>query len=475
MAIRADPGSYRDPDGGVFFDDGRVRRWMRDPEGFYRRVVEDGTIEPFVTSGRLVGTRLLPGGEELAEAVSRFGEDCSFFEHDLVPFLSFPHEWSPQMLRAAGDLTLDLQSELLDRGLSLKDATPYNVQFRGASPVFIDFGSLEPESGDGVWIAYNQFCQNFLYPLMAWDAGFRGLPGLFLSRLDGLPFAETVRALGWRPAWRYRAILDYLIPAVFQSLERRGVDPSKKVGRERRKIASSASLQQSTVRRLRKILSRIRLDQGRTTWSDYATSHSYLAEEHERKKAFVAACLDRARAKRVLDLGANTGDFSAVAAAGGRSVVAADLDEACVDALFTRFRTAGTNILPLRLNAANPSPSIGWRNRERGSFLERAEGSFDAVLALALVHHLLVTERAPLSQVAALFTQLAPTVAIVEYVGPNDRMFLELTRLRRESYESVTPDSFEAAFAPDWSVADTLPFADPERSMDRCLYLFERR
>ena len=116
------------------------------------------------------------------------------------------------MLRGAGELTLDLQEGLLSKGFSLKDATPYNVQFRGVKPVFLDFGSLELESGDGVWIAYNQ--------LMVWDAGFRGLPGMFLSRLDGPPFEETVRALGWKPAWRYGAILDYLLPMALSKLDR---------------------------------------------------------------------------------------------------------------------------------------------------------------------------------------------------------------------------------------------------------------
>ena len=475
MAIRADPGSHRDPDGGVFFDEGRVRRWMRDPEGFYRGLVENGTIEPFVESGRLVGTRVV-APRDLSEPASKFAEQCSFFEHDRVPFLSYPYEWSPAMLRGAGELTLDLQEGLLSKGLSLKDATPYNVQFRGVKPVFLDFGSLEPESGDGVWIAYNQFCQNFIYPLMVWDAGFRGLPGMFLSRLDGLPFEETVRALGWKPAWRYGAILDYLLPVALSKLERRGFDPSKSVSRDRPKIDHSAEIQKGTVRRLRKILSHMKLDHGRTTWSHYATTHSYLKDEHEKKKAFVAEALVKSGAKRVLDLGANTGDFSRVAAEGeGREVVAADLDEVCLDELFLRAREDGANIQPVRLNAANPSPSIGWRNRERSSFLDRAAGHFDAVLALALVHHLLVTERVPLAEVAGLFDQLAPREAVVEYVGPGDRMFLEITRLRRESYASVTRESFEAAFADRWTVVDKLPFEDLDRKMDRCLYHFKRR
>lgn len=453
MSATPEPGSYRDPDGGVFYESGAVRRRLRDAGGFYRGLLERDVVRGLLDSGRLVGTRLHAAGDE------------AVFEHERVPFVTYPCEWSPRMLRAAGRLTLELQEELLGAGLSLKDATPYNVQFRGGAPVFIDFGSIEPASEDGVWIAYNQFAQNFLYPLMAWDAGRRDLPGLFLSRLDGLPFAELRRAAGLAPAWRYGAILDYLLPAVLAG--------GKPPARERPKTAASLAVQKATARRLARLLGRLRLEHGRSAWSDYVATQSYSEGELESKKKFVAGALTGAGARRVLDLGANTGDYAFLAAATGAAVVAAEPDEACLDAMWEKARARGADVLPLRLNAANPTPAFGWRNRERRSFLERAAGQFDAVLALALVHHLLVTERVPLPEIAALLGALGPRTLVVEYVGPEDRMFRELTRLRRESYAHVTREAFEAAFS-GWKGGERLDLRDPGRGMDRTLYRFTK-
>jgi len=225
--------------------------------------------------------------------------------------------------------------------------------------------------------------------------------------------------------------------------------------------------------RLRRFFDRIRLARGASRWTDYGKSCSYSHENYSQKKEFIETFFRCHRVEKVLDLGCNTGDFSLLAAEQGADVVALDSDPYCVDHLYRRSKDRRAPILSLCIDIANPSPSIGWFNRERPSFLDRVNGQFDCVFALALIHHLLIYNRIPLPQIVDFLRHCASRFVFVEYVGPSDRMFQELLRYRTESYSDFNRAKFEAIMSSRFSIIRKAEVVDPKQSMDRCLYLME--
>jgi SAM-dependent methyltransferase len=198
---------------------------------------------------------------------------------------------------------------------------------------------------------------------------------------------------------------------------------------------------------------------------------SYSSEQFAEKEKFVAECLREFAPKRLLDVGANTGHFSAMAARGGGSVVAIDGDAAVTGGIWRRAREEKLDILPLVVNLAQPTPALGWRNRECPSFLERAAGAFDFVLMLAVIHHMLATERVPLDEIASLAADLTSDLALIEFVGPGDPMFRRLSRGRDELYAYLTVELFEQIVAERFHIVRKHRVTGAERT----LYLLRKR
>ena len=149
--------------------------------------------------------------------------------------------------------------------------------------------------------------------------------------------------------------------------------------------------------------------------------------------------------KTVWDLGANTGIFSRVAARTGAYVISSDIDPAAVEVNYRQVKENNEqNMLPLVLDLTNPSPAIGWNNRERDSFLQR--GPVDAVLALALVHHLAIANNVPLDRVAEFFATCGEWL-IVEFVPKSDSQVQKLLRSRVDIFSEYTRSDFEKAFS----------------------------
>jgi len=473
MRITSDPGSYKDPSGGVFYYKDKVCRWVADDTNqFYQNLVKSNLFQDLIQSKYFVPTSQIDPNHD--ECISnQYGNDATYFEHERIKFISFPYEWPASMILDAAIHTLDLQIILLQKELSLKDATPYNIQYHHAQPLFIDLCSLENASQNGIWIAYNQFCQTFLYPLLMFQFGSTTLRSIYLTHLNGLTLDETVQSLGSRPIWKYGLMFDYAIPALMTKFENLGMPISKKTVSVSRTFENSIEIQLHTVRRLRRFLDRIRLARGVSKWAEYRKSCSYSDENYSQKKEFIESVLRSHHIKNVLDLGCNTGDISMLAAKKGLDVVALDSDPHCVDHLYRRSKDDHAPILSLCIDIANPSPSIGWFNRERPSFLDRVNGQFDCVFALALIHHLLIYNRTPLPQIVDLLRHCTSRFLIVEYVGPSDRMFQELLRYRSETYNDFTRGRFEVIMSQHFSIIRNEEIVDPVRAMDRCLYLME--
>jgi 2-polyprenyl-3-methyl-5-hydroxy-6-metoxy-1,4-benzoquinol methylase len=444
--------SFRDPAGRLFVVQGRIVRAINAAGAQdFNAFMASSAARKLTDGGQLVRSHVLNSRVALDmvhKAFQRNGFDESdaalFVEHEKIEFPSYPHEWSPGMLFQAGCLTLDVAEEILPEGFGLKDATPHNILFRGPEPVFIDLLSFERrDHGDPTWLPYGQFVRTFLLPLLL-NKHFRvPLDQIFLSRRDGVEPEEVYRYCGALQRLRPPFLTLASIPTW---LAAKSNQTNPKIY-QKRSLANKEKAQfilRSVLRQLRRTLRRLDPGGGRkSSWSDYMISDCNYSEEHfAAKHAFVERAMGEFSPKHVLDVGCNTGHFSALSAKHGARVLAIDYDPEVVDQVY-RNASKQHNILPLVVNLTRPSPGVGWRNRECRSFLERARGSFDAVLILAVMHHMLVTEGIPLTEIIELSAELTTNLLVIEFIAPEDIMFRRLTRGRDALYSNLTPAIFE--------------------------------
>ena len=443
IAAAAGARSFRDPDATLVEHDGRLIRAVRGHalESF-RRMLEDPVVRKWMDDGRLVRTRPLARIETPPQLVDFDGE-C--FEHERLPFVSQPAEWAPEMLAAAGMLTIDLARALLGRGWQLKDATPANVLFRNAEPVFVDLPSIVArEPGNCLWIARHQFETTFLLPLIA--AVEAGLPVSWTlsNPVAGLSHESLAGILGGRRWLKPRLWRSVALPAALAAKAAAGhaVPRTLKASSEEQARYILGRSYAALVRQLERCV--VTLAARSSHWHRYtATRRHYGSSDLEAKRTFVADAITSARPRRTLDIGANTGEFSEVAAVQG-DVVALDIDERSVAAIWERARAKRLPILPLVGNFGRPTPALGWRNRELESLLARAAGGFDLVLMLAVVHHLRVTEGVPVAEQFDAVASITRRHLLVEYVPVTDPMFAAIARGREPLYADCLRPEFEA-------------------------------
>ena len=427
-----------------------------------RDLAREGVLDLLRDDGLLVGTRFVDDEGLRAALAAENPPFRDFLTHDRIEPLSYPYEWSVSMLADAAVLTLDLQERLIEHGLSLKDATAFNVQFQGAQPVFIDVTSIEKPARRDIWPALGQFGSMFTFPLMlavheGWD-----LRSYFLANPSGLPVERVARILGRTGRSRPRAWLDVTLPNL---LSRRRVGEQLDVNEVLSKeTGRGPEAQGFTLRRLRsKIRKLARSYRPSGVWTDYTHHCTYDAAADEAKRGHVRRYLEQHRPQTVLDLGCNTGAYSRIAKDCGARVTAIDADHDAVEMLYRDLRGAEGAILPLVVDLASPSPGIGHRNLERTPFLERARS--ECVLALALSHHLLATENLPLADLCALLRGLTTDHLVLEFVPTSDPMFRELLKRRVGAFDPIAETDLLEAFSPAFTLVARQQIANTQRTL----------
>ena len=467
--------SLRDPGGRLLQIDGRLLRLVTDGQAAadLGEALALAPVRDAFAAGGIVATRVLSPSELPAslDAGALAGAHL-LLEHDRIPFPSYPYEWTPGMLGEAGRLTLDLARGLLPHGFGLKDATPYNVLFRGPAPVFVDLLSIERrEPRDPTWRAYAQFSRTFLAPLLANRTFGLRIAALLQTRRDGLEPEELYRLAGplrrLLPPFLAVATLPTWL-ARMRPGEPESLYAPRLLGSAEQARFVLASVLEGLQRRLGRLTPR---GSPRTAWSRYEIESRYSERDRAQKAAFLERVLAEHRPAVALDLGCNTGLYGRLVAKSGARVVAVDSDPVVVDELWRRAREEKLDVLPLVVDVARPSPALGWRNAEHASFLDRARGGFDLVLMLAFVHHLAVGEGIPLAEVASLAAELTRDLLVVEHVEPTDPLFHRLARGRDALFAGLDRRAFEAAFAARFETLATHMLADAQRS----LYLFRIR
>ena len=447
-----DGASFRDPSAFVFWRDGQPYRqidasFATDWDAFEASPLKRRLFE----QRRLI--RYEPADLDLAPLPGAH----AVIRPEPVEFLSYPYEWTFGELREAALLTLDIQLQAMADGWTLKDASAYNIQFHEARPIHIDSASFERLEEGSPWIAYRQFCEQFLAPLALGARRDIRLVDLLRLGPDGIPLDLASRLLP-RRTWLDFGLVSHLhLHARAQTRHARDDDE----GAAARRTRLSRARLEGLIQNLHSTVARLDWDPRGTEWADYAENTSYGETAAADKDRVVDAWLREVPGARVWDLGANTGRFSKIAADAGKRVVALDIDPAAAERHFRAIREVGrTDILPLVVDIADPSPAIGWAGRERRSLLDRANA--DAILALALVHHLAISRNVPLPMVIDLFADLAAW-AIVEFVPKEDPMVRRLLATRRDVFPRYDLASFRDAAATRYEIVQEAPLADSAR------------
>lgn len=432
-----DPGSFRDPAGRVYLRDGRVFRTVSPRAAAdYEFVRDAGLLDRLAETGRAVAATPIEAGVLGAAADGA----AHVLEHPRAPFVSYPYEWPFRALKAAALLHLDVHIEALACGATLSDATAYNVQFVGPRPVFIDILSFRRYREGEFWVGHRQFCEQFLNPLLL--AALLGVPhnAWYRGAQEGVPTAELARLLPLRCKLSWNVLTHVLLQNAFQSEARRGAGADAAI----RKSALPLASYRAMLVRLRDWIARLApAGTGPTVWGDYVDTHSYSPEEYEAKKRFVAEFCAATRPATAWDIGCNAGDFSEVMLqAGAGYVVGFEFDHGALDAAFRRAEERSLNFLPLYLDAANPTPSQGWGEAERGGLLARARA--DAAVALALVHHLAISRNIPLQAIVDWLLSLTPR-GVVEFVPKQDPQTQRLLSRREDIFDDYEVGAFAAA------------------------------
>jgi hypothetical protein len=386
------PGSFRDPQGQVIECGDRIFRVLHAPLApFPDTWADTGPLADLVSAGKVWPARPLQRNDVPESALRLASADAvGFLEHPRLTPITYPYEWPFQLLKRAAMLHLGIHREVLKRGLTLSDGSAYNVQFAGTKPVFLDSLAFVPYVEGQPWAGYTQFCETFLNPLLLAAMGSAAQLDMYRGRLRGITSAEVSRQLGLLGALRRGVFMHVTVNAMAG-----GGAGTGKSGRRPKLSLAGLDLLLATLERA---ITRLELPKSRRGWVQYEGENTYSASQRSGKHAAVCAFVERTRPALVLDLGCNTGEYAEAAiASGARGVIGMERDGAAADRAVSRADGLAGPFLPLQMDVQNMSPSQGWNLAERTSISERVKP--DALLCLALVHHLVLGDGLPLDRV----------------------------------------------------------------------------
>jgi len=451
------PSSFRDPSGFLFWHQNELYRQVNGAyKEHYDHLIASGLYRELQAEGMLIGH------EERDLKLARSGAAYKIIRPALVPFISYPYEWCFSQLKDAALLTLAIQKTALEYGMSLKDASAYNVQFVSGRPLLIDTLSFEKYPAGRPWVAYRQFCQHFLAPLALMAYGDVRLNQLSRLHLDGVPLDLASSLLPDRTRFKFSLLSHIHLHA--RSQKRYADKPLKSKQRPMGRFALLALLNS-----LETAVKKLHWQPRGSEWAEYYGHTNYSDQALEFKEKIVADFLERLQPRHVWDIGANTGVFSRLASVRGILTVALDIDAAAVEKNYRQCRRDNEKcLLPLVGDVTNPSPGIGWENRERLSLLQR--GPVDTILALALVHHLAISNNLPLGKIAEFFSCLCRNL-ILEFIPKSDSQVQRLLATRDDIFPDYHAAGLEKEFQPYFTIERREAIAQSER----ILYIMRSR
>lgn len=444
--------SFRDPDGFLFEKEGVLYRQVNQSGAAgYQQLMDSGLYQKLIKAQQII-----PHLEADLEP-PRPKTAYKILQPERVPLISYPYEWSFSMLKDAALTTLSIQRKALEAGMTLKDASAYNIQFMRGKAVLIDTLSFEPYREGQTWDAYRQFCQHFLAPLALMARVDIRLGQLLRVHMDGIPL-DLAASLLSPGMWFNGGLMMHI--GLHARAQKTYSDPSKPESKPAARSMKKEGLL-ALLDSLRSTVKKLSWKPAGTEWGDYYNQTNYTDQAFENKRQVLSGWIEKINPAMVWDLGANNGAFSRIASQAGHFTAAFDIDPAAVEQNYRQVKQAKeTHILPLLQDLTNPSANIGWANRERDALAAR--GPADLLLALALIHHLALSNNTPLPGISAYLRELGSSL-IIEFVPKSDSQVQKMLASREDIFPDYTPAGFEAAFSQHWEIVDRNPVADSDR------------
>ncbi|MCX7954862.1 MAG: hypothetical protein N3A01_06700 [Bacteroidales bacterium] len=436
-------GSFKDPNGQIYEQNNNVFRKIY-PSYFetYKLLKKNGFIE------RLIKKELLIFHEEISH-----NEKSIVLKHSKIPFISYPYEWSFNQIKEAALLTLEIQHEAINNGFSLKDASAYNVQFLGTRPIFIDTTSFEIYEEGQPWKAYKQFCEHFIVPLLLMKYRDIHFSKWLIYFLDGIPLMIAKKILPFRSNFNLLTLIHVVLHSkAIKNANKKYFIPTQAIFISKKKMLNIIEHLYESI----ECLSICR----NSKWNKYYLDCPYDSTSRNEKTNFVLQSISNIGNYRVLDIGSNECYFIKNFFNKFNYYVAIDNDPYVINNLFQNIKPI-TNVLPLVLDITNPSPSVGWANFERKSFLTRINTN-NVSLALAIIHHLRITYNIPLTYIAQLFALLSKQL-IIEFVPKNDIQVKKLLYNKKDIYNDYNENEFLSIFSKYFNIVDSKKLTNSER------------
>jgi len=448
--------SFRDPSGFVFKRQGVLFRQINNVyKENYDLLMNSGLYE------KLVQEKLMISHQEDNDSI-KSSNAYKIIKPQMIPFISYPYEWCFSQLKDAALTTIKIQKIAMSHGMSLKDCSAYNIQFVNGKCIFIDTLSFEKYIEGQPWVAYRQFCQHFLGPLALMSYKDIRLGQLFRIYVDGIPLDLTSSLLPSLTLFKFSSLSHIHLHAKSQKHY-----AGKKVKLKEHKLSRSKFM--VLVESLESAVKSMKWKPLNTEWAEYYEDTNYSDQSFEHKKQLVIKFLAKIKPQNLWDLGANVGVFSRLASDRGISTISFDLDPAAVEKNYLHCKENNEkNILPLILDLTNPSPSIGWANQERLSLPER--GTADVILALALIHHLAISNNLPFEKIAEFFSLICKTL-VIEFVPKDDSQVQRLLATREDIFSDYNLQVFEEKFSKFFNTIESASI----KNTRRVLYLMRNK
>lgn len=458
-------GSFRDPAGYIFSSRGKVYRQINNlGSKDYDLFMSSGLYQSLLDADMIVAHK-----EVNLDSLTKDEKRYKIIQPTLIPFISYPYEWTFGQLKAASALTLDIMKVAIEHGMILKDASAYNVQFVGNKPVFIDTLSFAEYKDGAQWEGYKQFCEHFVAPLALSHYATPNILKSLRVHLDGIPLSLACQLLPSKARLRVGLLAHLYIHGSSQRRHQQGGEEiaTKAKSRKMTKIAMLGLISS-----LERTIKKLEHPQNDTEWGDYYKFTNYSDEAFQAKRKLVSSLLDEVpgKLKMVWDVGANNGEFSELAVEKGAYTVAFDIDEVAVSRNFKAKRVAeiSEKMLPLVQDLTNPSPGLGWAHKERESLVGR--GPADVVMALAIIHHLAIGNNLPFEQIASFLHDISKYL-IIEFVPKGDSKVDHLLASRKDIFKDYDAKIFEKVFERHFKLVDKKPVKGSKRT----IYLYKSK